>query len=111
MAGATLRLGLKYVYLAGFFALLSGWFHPFITGSGFGAVIFGVVVLFGGLCGAILLYKAVTLERRSSVFVNLQDDLLSYKEGSDNRRGVFLVAGFILIAVSLFFIYQLTGRV
>ena len=112
MTGATqLHSLLKYIYLAGFFALLSGLFHPLVAGSGLGVVIFGVLVLFGGLYGVILLYKAATLERRPSVFVNLQDNLLSYKEGSDNRRGVFLAVGFVLVVTSMFFIYQLTGRV
>ncbi len=82
--------GLKYVYLIAFFALLAGFFHPFITNTGFGSVIVGVIVLFVGLTGGILLYKATT--------------------GND-RNAIFLGGGFTLIAISLFYIFQLTGRV
>jgi len=34
---------LKYVYLIIFFALLSGFFHPLITGQSFDVVIFGIL--------------------------------------------------------------------
>ena len=114
MANATslMRSSSKYVYLVLFFAFLSGLFHPFLTGSSFGIVIVGILVLFAGLAGGILLYKAVTLEKKPGMFVNLDDDLLSYKGGSsDNKRGIFLAGGFVLIAISLMYIYQLTGRV
>lgn len=82
--------GFKYVYLIIFFALLSGFFHPLITGSSFDAVVIGVIVLFVGLAGGILLYKAATLEK---------------------RKLLFLGSGFGLMAISLFYIFQLTGRV
>lgn len=81
--------GIKYVYLAIFFALLSGFFHPLITGAPFDSVIIGVLVLFVGLAGGVLVYKAAT---------------------SDKRRGIYLGGGFGLIAVSLAYIFQLTGR-
>jgi hypothetical protein len=82
--------GFKYVYLLTFFILLSGFFNPLITNTGFESVIGGVVVLLIGLAGAILLYKSIT---------------------SDNKREIFLSGGFALIAISLFFIFQITGRV
>lgn len=82
--------GFKYVYLIVFFALLSGFFHPLITGSNFDSVIVGVIVLFVGLAGGILLYKSAT---------------------SEKRKTIFLGSGFGLIAISLFYIFQLTGRV
>lgn len=81
--------GIKYVYLAIFFALLSGFFHPLITGAPFDSVIVGVLVLFVGLAGGVLVYKAAT---------------------SDKRRGIYLGGGFGLIAISLAYIFQLTGR-
>jgi hypothetical protein len=81
--------GIKYVYLILFFALLSGFFRPFISGSSFDNVIFGVIILFVGLAGAVLIYKAAT---------------------SDNRRGIYLGGGFGLIAISFFYILQFTGR-
>lgn len=73
-----------------FFALLSGFFHPLITGASFDNVIVGVIVLFVGLAGTVLLYKAAV---------------------SNKRRIIFLGGGFGLIAISLFYIYQLTGRI
>ena len=87
---SIIGIGFKYVYLVAFFALLAGFFHPLITNTGFGSVIVGVIVLFLGLTGGILLYKAITV---------------------GNRNATFLAGGFTLIAVSLFYIFQLTGRV
>ena len=83
-------LGFKYVYLIAFFALLSGFFHPLITNTSFDGVVIGVIVLFVGLAGGILIYKAAT---------------------SEKRKIMFLGAGFGLIGISLFFIIQLTGRI
>ena len=82
--------GAKYVYLIIFFALLSGFFHPLITGTSFDPVIVGVLVLFVGLAGAVLVYKAAT---------------------SEKRRAIYLGGGFGLIAISFAYILQLTGRV
>ena len=79
----------KYVYLVIFFVLLAGFFHPIITGTSFDTVITGTLILFVGLAGAVLVYKAAT---------------------SDSRRGIYLGGGFGLIAISLAYILQLTGR-
>ena len=77
----------RYVYLLAIFALLAGVFFPLITpGVPFDYVIQGIAVLFLGLVGAILLFKATT---------------------SDNRRGVLIAVGFALITISLALIYQL----
>ena len=79
----------RYVYLFAFFALLAGVFYPLITpGTTIMLVIQGVATLFLGLAGAILLFKAAT---------------------SDNRRGIFMVAGFVLLAISLLLITQVQG--
>ena len=86
---SKLLTGFKYIYLVAFFALLAGLFHPLITGTSFDGVITGVLVLFVGLAGGVLLYKAAT---------------------SENRRGILLGGGFTLMAISLFYIFQLTGR-
>jgi hypothetical protein len=75
--------------LIAFFALLSGFFHPLITNTSFDGVVIGVLVLFVGLAGGILLYKAAT---------------------SENKRIIFLGAGFTLMTISLYFIFVLTGR-
>ena len=81
--------GVKYVYLVMFFALLAGFFHPLITGISFDMVILGTLILFVGLIGAILVFKATTAEK---------------------RRGIYLGGGFGIIAISLTYIFQLTGR-
>lgn len=111
-ATSLARSSFRYAYLVVFFALLSGLFHPLISGSSPVAVAVGITVLLVGLAGGTLLYKAATLEKGPGAFVNLQDDLLSYSAGpSDGRRWVFLAGGLVLVAVSLAYIYQLTGRV
>ncbi len=87
--GSKALTGVKYIYLIIFFALLAGFFHPFITNTSFDDVIIGIIVLFVGLAGGILVYKATTLE---------------------TKKEIFLAGGFALIAISLFYIFQLTGR-
>ena len=84
-----MRTGFKYIYLIAFFALLSGFFHPLITNTSFDNVVVGVLVLFLGLAGGVLLYKAAT---------------------SENKRIIFLGVGLAMITVSLFFIFQISGR-
>ena len=76
----------KYVYLIVFFALLSGIFYPLITDTSFEPVISGILVLFLGLAGGVLLYKTTTVE---------------------NKRGIFFGAGFGLIWFSLFMIFDI----
>jgi len=79
----------KYVYLTAFFVLLSGLFHPIITQTPFDSVIIGTLVLFVGLAGGILLYRAVA---------------------SDSRKTICLGGGFGLVTASLSCIFYLTGR-
>ena len=77
----------RYAYLLAIFALLSGIFFPLIThGAPFDIPVQGIATLILGLAGAILLFKAVT---------------------SDKRRGVFIAVGFALITISLALIYQI----
>ena len=77
----------RYAYLLAFFALVAGIFVPLITyQTSFDTVIQGVVTLFLGLIGAILLFKAAT---------------------SDERRGIFIAIGFTLTAISLTLIFVL----
>jgi len=77
----------RYAYLLAIFALLAGVFFPLITpGIPYDYVIQGTATLFLGLVGGILLFKAAT---------------------SDNRRGILIAIGFVLIAISLVLIYQL----
>ena len=77
----------RYAYLLAIFALLSGVFFPLITpGIPFDHFIQGTAILFLGLAGGILLFKATT---------------------SDNRRGILIVIGFVLIAICLALIYHI----
>jgi hypothetical protein len=90
LSGATKILtSVKYTYLIAFFALLSGVFYPFIQGGTIDYTIYGVIILFVGLAGAIMVYKAAT---------------------SDKKRGFYIGIGFGLLAISLYYILQLTGR-
>jgi len=90
LSGATKVLtSIKYVYLIAFFALLSGVFYPFIQGGTLDFTVYGVIILFVGLAGAIMVYKAAT---------------------SDKKRGFYIGIGFGLLAISLYYILQLTGR-
>jgi len=82
--------GAKYVYLILFFVFLAGIFNPIINERPLDQVFFGVIVLFVGLAGSILVYKAATTE---------------------NKRGILLGGGFALIAISFYYIIQFTGRV
>jgi len=87
--GSKALTGVKYIYLTVFFALLAGFFHPLITNTSFDNLIIGIIVLFVGLAGGILVYKATTLE---------------------TKKEIFLAGGFALIAISLFYVFQITGR-
>ena len=88
-ATSKIFTGFRYVYLLVFFILLAGFFHPLITDTSFGSVIIGVIILFVGLTGGILLYKSAITQK---------------------RREIFLVLGFTLISISLFYIFQIVGR-
>jgi len=81
--------GIKYFYLIIFFVLLAGFFHPLISETSLVPVIFGILVLFVGLAGTVLVYKTTIVE---------------------NRRGIYLSSGFGLILISLAFILLLTER-
>ena len=77
----------RYAYLLTIFVLLTGVFFPLITlEMPFDHVIQGTVVLFLGLAGGILLFKATT---------------------SDNRRGILIAIGFVLIAICLALIFHI----
>ena len=77
----------RYAYLLAIFALLPGIFFPLITpGVPYDHVIQGTAILFLGLAGGILLFKATT---------------------SDNRRGILIAIGFVLIAICLALIFHI----
>jgi len=81
--------GVKFVYLIFFFALLSGMFYPVITHTSGDSVIEGVLILFVGLAGGVLLYKAGT---------------------SDKHKRAYLIAGFAILSVSLLLVYMALGK-
>ena len=87
---SKVKTGFKYVYLGIFFALLSGFFHPLTTDNSFFSVIFGILVLFVGLAGGVLLYKSTS---------------------SEKRREIYFGGGFGLIVISLTLIFLITDRV
>ena len=77
----------RYVYLLTIFVLLTGVFFPLVTPEmSFDYVIQGTAILFLGLAGGILLFKATT---------------------SDSRRGILIAIGSALITISLVLIYHL----
>ena len=77
----------RYVYLVAIFVLLSGVFFPLITigaDDAYNFVIGATAILFLGLAGGILIFKAAT---------------------STKGQGIFLVTGFVLIAISVALIF------
>ncbi|MDC0927750.1 hypothetical protein OAQ30_01905 [Nitrosopumilus sp.] len=78
----------KYVYLIIFFTLLSGFFYPLITQTSFEPVVYGILILFVGLAGGILLYKSAT---------------------SETKKYVFFISGFALLGISLYYICEITN--
>jgi len=107
-------IGFKYIYLVVFFALLAGLFHPLITDTSFDGVMIGVLTLFVGLAGGVLLHRSTQFEKKRGIFEGT-GGILAYRSiisvTSDKKRMMFLAGGFTLIIISLFFIIQLTGRV
>lgn len=51
--------GIKYAYITGIAALLSGIFTPFTLGYELETIVFGILVLFAGLLGGILIFKGI----------------------------------------------------
>jgi len=86
---SLLLFGIRYIYLALFFVLLAGFFHPLITNRSFDPVFLGVFVLSIGLAGAILIYKVTQ---------------------SDKRRTIYLGGGFALLGISIYLIHDIAGR-
>ena len=105
--------GSKYIYLVAFFALLSGLFYPLINNKSYDGVIIGVLILFVGLAGGILLYRSTQFEKKRGIFEGTSG-IIVYRSiihvTSDKKRMMFLVGGFTLIVISLYYIIQLTGR-
>ncbi len=77
---------IKYSYLVGFFALLAGVFNPIVTDSSPFDTIAGIIILFIGLLGGILIYRGAI---------------------SQKSVGPLLITGLILVATSLGLIFSL----
>ena len=80
--------GIKYAYLLGFFALLAGTFHPFITDTSKENLVYGIIILFIGIAGAILVYKGIRSQKQL----------------------ILTTSGLALMIISLFLIYQIADR-
>lgn len=66
-----LKVGFKYGYLLVFFMLLSGFFHPLITGFGGEDVVIGVLILAMGLFGVAMIHHAVTAQSRPVLYAGI----------------------------------------
>ncbi|MGI0041036.1 MAG: hypothetical protein ACRD94_03625 [Nitrosopumilaceae archaeon] len=87
----SILTGIKYVYLAFFFALLSGMFYPIIEQNANAIeVVIGVLILFVGLGGAWCLYKASI---------------------SEKRQKTYLIAGFVILTIALLLVFSISGRI
>ena len=64
-----IKSGAKYVYIIVAAALLSGIFTPFTIGSESQNVIFGILILFIGVGGGVLIFKGVIAEKTSTILV------------------------------------------
>ncbi len=90
IGGSKILSATKYIYLIVFFSLISGVFYPLVeSGANANSVVIGVLILFFGLSGAVLVYKAGT---------------------SDKRQKTYLIAGFVILAIALLLIFAVTGR-
>ena len=90
IGGTKILTGARYVYLAAFFALLSGLFYPIITHSSWDLVISGTLILFVGLAGTVSIYKAATTER---------------------HKKAWLIIGLAVTSLALFLVYGAIGRI
>jgi len=64
-----IKSGAKYVYIIAAAALLSGIFTPFTIGVEPQNVIFGILILFIGVGGGVLIFKGVIAEKTSTILV------------------------------------------
>ena len=86
---STLLSGTKYVYIIAAVALLSGIFTPLTVGEEFEIVAFGMLSVFLGLGGGILIFLATKNQKFTTIMV---------------------CGGLGMMIVSLFLIYEIAGR-
>ena len=80
--------GIKYAYITGIAALLSGVFTPFTLGYELETIVFGILVLFAGLLGGILIFKGI----------------------GHKKSYILTLGGMGLMTLSLILIYELAER-
>tara|TARA_B110000014_G_C19698267_1_gene365644 strand:+ start:88 stop:504 length:417 start_codon:yes stop_codon:yes gene_type:complete len=80
--------GIKYAYITGIAALLSGVFTPFTLGYELETIVFGILVLFAGLLGGILIFKGI----------------------GHKKSYILTLGGMGLMILSLILIYELAER-
>ena len=68
-AKSWIKSGTKYIYIIAAAALLSGVFTPFTMGVEGETVIYGILILFIGVGGGILIFKGVIAEKTSTILV------------------------------------------
>ena len=64
-----IKSGAKYIYIIAAAALLSGIFTPFTVGAEGENVVYGMLILFIGVGGGVLIFKVVTAEKTSTILV------------------------------------------
>ena len=64
-----IKSGTKYVYIIIAAALLSGVFTPFTIGVEGETVVYGMLILFIGVGGGVLIFKGVKAEKTSTILV------------------------------------------
>ena len=79
----------KYVYIVGAVALLSGIFTPITLGIEFESVIFGMLAIFLGLGGGIVIFLAIKNQKLTTIMIS---------------------AGLAMIAISLILIHEMAER-
>ena len=72
-----IKSGTKYVYIIAAAALLSGIFTPFTIDVEGENVVYGMLILFIGVGGGILIFKGVVAEKTSTIFVCLGSSFIT----------------------------------
>ena len=67
---SLLLSGTKYVYIIGAVALLSGIFTPLTLGIEIENVIFGMLSIFLGLAGGVVIFLGIKSQKRTAVMVS-----------------------------------------
>ncbi len=84
-----IQSGSKYVYIVAAAALVSGIFTPFTINADITIIIYGMLTIFLGLAGGILIFLATKYQK---------------------FRSIMVCGGLVMMIVSLILIYELSGR-